>query len=148
MRISDWSSDVCSSDLRRVPGRRPDPSRGDSLTGAHHMKPSIILSALLLASAQLPAWAQQPVTAPARNAQNQERPLVARTPDDQVTSDWGLQPQEWARYRELMDGPLGIYSPNLDPLSALGIEARTDEERRRYAELHVQVQHHPPGKLP
>ncbi|WP_088138663.1 TIGR03759 family integrating conjugative element protein [Achromobacter xylosoxidans] len=104
------------------------------------MKPSIILSALLLASAQLPAWAQQPVTAPARNAQNQERPLVARTPDDQVTSDWGLQPQEWARYRELMDGPLGIYSPNLDPLSALGIEARTDEERRRYAELQVQVE--------
>jgi integrating conjugative element protein (TIGR03759 family) len=39
-----------------------------------------------------------------------------------------------------MDGPLGIYSPNLDPLSALGIEARTDEERRRYAELQVQVE--------
>ena len=34
----------------------------------------------------------------------------------------------------------GIYSPNLDPLSALGIEARTDEERRRYAELQVQVE--------
>ena len=104
------------------------------------MKPSIILSALLLASAQLPAWAQQPATATARNAQTQERPLVARTPNDQVGSDWGLQPQEWARYRELMDGPLGIYSPNLDPLSALGIEARTDEERRRYAELQVQIE--------
>src|SRR3546814_4495355 len=78
--------------------------------------------------------------APARNAQSQERPLVARVLDDRVASDWGLQPQEWARYRELMDGPLGIYSPNLDPLSALGIEARTDEERRRYAELQVQVE--------
>ncbi len=42
------------------------------------MKPSIILSALLLASAQLSAWAQQPATAPARNAQSQERPLVTR----------------------------------------------------------------------
>ncbi|MFL4110810.1 TIGR03759 family integrating conjugative element protein, partial [Pseudomonas aeruginosa] len=104
------------------------------------MKPSIILSALLLASTQWPAWAQQPATAPARNAQSQERPLVARILDDRVASDWGLQPQEWARYRELMDGPLGIYSPNLDPLSALGIEARTDEERRRYAELQVQVE--------
>ncbi|HEK0151652.1 TPA: TIGR03759 family integrating conjugative element protein [Pseudomonas aeruginosa] len=104
------------------------------------MKPSIVLSALLLASTQLPAWAQQPSAAPARNAQSQERPLVARTPNDQVASDWGLQPQEWARYRELMEGPLGIYSPNLDPLSALGIEARTDEERRRYAELQVQIE--------
>ncbi|WP_230653794.1 TIGR03759 family integrating conjugative element protein, partial [Pseudomonas aeruginosa] len=104
------------------------------------MKPSIILSALLLASVQWPAWAQQPATAPARNAQSQERPLAARVLDDRVASNWGLQPQEWARYRELMDGPLGIYSPNLDPLSALGIEARTDEERRRYAELQVQVE--------
>src|SRR3990167_8870549 len=125
---------------RGVPSRRPDPSRGDSLIGAHHMKPSIILSALLLASVQWPAWAQQSATAPARNAQSQERPLAARVLDDRVASNWGLQPQEWVRYRELMDGPLGIYSPNLDPLSALGIEARTDEERRRYAELQVQVE--------
>lgn len=104
------------------------------------MKPSIILSALLLASSQLPASAQQPVTTPSRNAQSQERPLVARILDDRVASGWGLQPQEWARYRELMEGPLGIYSPNLDPLSALGIEARSNEERRRYAELQVQVE--------
>jgi hypothetical protein len=104
------------------------------------MKPSILLSALVLASVQWPAWAQQPATAPARNAQSQERPLAARVLDDRAASEWGLQPQEWARYRELMDGPLGIYSPNLDPLSALGIEARTDEERRRYAELQVQVE--------
>ncbi|WP_455749116.1 TIGR03759 family integrating conjugative element protein [Herbaspirillum huttiense] len=67
-------------------------------------------------------------------------PAGARVLDDRVATEWGLQPQEWARYRELMDGPLGIYSPNLDPLSALGIEARTDEERRRYAELQVQVE--------
>ena len=39
-----------------------------------------------------------------------------------------------------MEGPLGIHSPNLDPLTALGIEARSDEERRRYAELQVQVE--------
>ncbi|HCF6900236.1 TPA: TIGR03759 family integrating conjugative element protein [Pseudomonas aeruginosa] len=104
------------------------------------MKPSIILSALLLASTQWPALAQQPATVPARNAQSQERPLAARIPDDRVASDWGLQPQEWTRYRDLMDGPLGIYSPNLDPLSALGIEARTDEERRRYAELQVEAE--------
>ena len=63
------------------------------------MRPSIILSALLLASAQLSAWAQQPATAPARNTQSQERSLIARSVDDRVASDWGLQPQEWARYR-------------------------------------------------
>lgn len=104
------------------------------------MKPSIILFALMLASAPWLTLAQQPTTAAARNAQPQERPITTRPLDDRAISDWGLQPQEWARYRELMDGPLGIYSPNLDPLSALGIEARTDDERRRYAELQVQVE--------
>ena len=46
----------------------------------------------------------QPATAPARNAQSQERPLAARVLDDRVASNWGLQPQEWARYRELISG--------------------------------------------
>ena len=63
------------------------------------MKPAIILSALLLASAQLPTLAQQPDTAPAGNTQSQERPLVTRALNDRVASNWGLQPQEWARYR-------------------------------------------------
>lgn len=53
---------------------------------------------------------------------------------------WGLQPQEWQRYQELMDGPLGIYSPGLDPLTALGISARDEVERRRYAEIQVKAE--------
>ena len=55
-------------------------------------------------------------------------------------SQWGLQNAEWQRYQQLMQGPLGTYSPNIDPLTALGIEARTDEERTRYAELQVQME--------
>jgi integrating conjugative element protein (TIGR03759 family) len=39
-----------------------------------------------------------------------------------------------------MQGPLGVYSPNLDPLTALGIEARDDAERARYAELQVHAE--------
>lgn len=50
---------------------------------------------------------------------------------------WGLKADEYQRYQELMDGPLGIYSPGLDPLTALGISARTEEERRYFAELQV-----------
>ncbi|MCY1368986.1 integrating conjugative element protein [compost metagenome] len=51
-----------------------------------------------------------------------------------------MSSDEWTRYRELMRGPLGLYSPNLDPLTALGIEARSAEEQRRYAELQVQAE--------
>jgi integrating conjugative element protein (TIGR03759 family) len=39
-----------------------------------------------------------------------------------------------------MQGPLGIHSPNLDPLSVLGIEARDDAELRRFAELQVRME--------
>ncbi|PAU86034.1 TIGR03759 family integrating conjugative element protein [Pseudomonas sp. WN033] len=69
-----------------------------------------------------------------------ERPLATERSDERQAGDWGLRAEEWVRYRELMEGPLGTYSPNLDPLSALGIEARTEEDRRRYAELQVQAE--------
>lgn len=58
----------------------------------------------------------------------------------ELAREWGLTPQEWTRYRTVMEGPRGIYSPGLDPLTALGIEAKSAEERRRYAELQVQAE--------
>jgi integrating conjugative element protein (TIGR03759 family) len=60
--------------------------------------------------------------------------------DERQAQDWGLRAEEWLRYRQLMQGPLGIHSPNLDPLTALGIEARDDTERARYAELQVRAE--------
>jgi integrating conjugative element protein (TIGR03759 family) len=63
-----------------------------------------------------------------------------RSAAEHQAQQWGLQPQEWQRYQELMDGPLGIYSPGLDPLSALGISARDEAERRRYAEMQVMAE--------
>ena len=42
---------------------------------------------------------------------------------------------EWRRYRELMAGIRGSISPaNLSPIEVLGIHARDEAERRRYAE--------------
>lgn len=57
-----------------------------------------------------------------------------------LAGEWGLTPQEWNRYQTLMQGPRGIYSPGLDPLTALGIEAKTVEDRRRYAQLQVKAE--------
>ncbi|WP_416139109.1 TIGR03759 family integrating conjugative element protein [Halomonas sp. HK25] len=53
---------------------------------------------------------------------------------------WRLTERDWDRYVSLMEGPRGIWSPNLDPITALGVEARSAEERRRYAELLVEVE--------
>ncbi len=51
--------------------------------------------------------------------------------------EWGLTTEEWQRYQQLSKGRRGILSPGLDPITLLGIEARTEEERRHYAELSV-----------
>lgn len=86
-------------------------------------------------------------TLTADNIPSRERPMATERADEQHARDWGLSTEEWARYRALMQGPLGIYSPNLDPPTALGIEARSDQERHRYAELQVQAEAHRVEKL-
>ena len=54
---------------------------------------------------------------------------------------WRLSTEEWAQYQTLMAGPRGIWSPNLDPVTVLGIDAETEAERRRYAELLVMLEY-------
>ncbi|HEX7637854.1 MAG TPA: TIGR03759 family integrating conjugative element protein [Burkholderiaceae bacterium] len=81
----------------------------------------------------------QPASA-VRTTQSQARTSVDAALDERQARDWGLRPEDWTRYRSLMQGPLGIYSPGLDPLTALGIEARSDAERAHFAELQVRAE--------
>ena len=55
---------------------------------------------------------------------------------------WGIGVDEVRRSRALMRGPRGAFSvANLSPLEILGIHARSDAERRRYAELFARAMH-------
>ena len=51
---------------------------------------------------------------------------------------WRLDHEEYQRYLDLMRGPLGKWSPDIDPLLALGMFAESSQEERRYAELYAQ----------
>ena len=51
---------------------------------------------------------------------------------------WRLDHEEYQRYLDLMRGPLGKWSPDLDPLLVLGMFAESSQEERRYAELYAQ----------
>lgn len=62
------------------------------------------------------------------------------TTTESVAKQFDLTSEEWTRYELIMKGPRGYWSPNLDPLTALGVEARTEAERRRYAELQVRLE--------
>ncbi|MBT0960344.1 hypothetical protein [Denitromonas iodatirespirans] len=55
---------------------------------------------------------------------------------------WGLDLTELRRARQLLAGPRGAFSvPNISPVEALGIHARTPAERDRYAELFARLTH-------
>ena len=79
-----------------------------------------------------------PVTTQSRTQDTQSAPL-GRSDSEQAAS-WGLTEQEWTRFEQIQAGPRGFWSPNLDPLTALGVEAQTDQERQRYAELQVALE--------
>ena len=85
--------------------------------------------------------------APSSNPQNTLRQSTDRSETQhQFTQEkkaqiWGLSQTEWNRYETLMQGMHGYRSDTLDPLTLLGIEARTDEERRRYAEQLARIEH-------
>ena len=107
---------------------------------------SMIGLALALAAVATEASAQAAPVATSRVTPSQVQASTDAALEERLAKDWGLRADEWARYRQVMQGPLGIYSPNLDPLTALGIEARSDDERRRYAELQVQAESKRVGK--
>ncbi|HDI9609664.1 TPA: TIGR03759 family integrating conjugative element protein, partial [Escherichia coli] len=59
----------------------------------------------------------------------------------QQAGQWGVSEEDYRRYQSLMSGPRGIQSPGLDPLTVLGIEARTPAERRVWAEKWVRAEY-------
>lgn len=73
-----------------------------------------------------------------------------RLSDENKSELWQIQNQstsneisvnEIQRYNSLMKGTRGLQSPNLDPVTTLGIEARNDTERRHYAEIWVKQEY-------
>ena len=98
----------------------------------------LYLLALLGSSIPQLVFAQASTIPDTLRSREQATPMTAV--DEQRAKDWGLNTDEWRRYGELMQGPLGLYSPNIDPLTALGIEATSEAEQRRYAELQVQAE--------
>ena len=56
-------------------------------------------------------------------------------------TEWGLSDREWQQYEQVLKGPRAIQSPGIDPLMALGLEADSDSERRRFAEKWVREEY-------
>jgi len=85
----------------------------------------------------------------AARAQTQQDPINTRTTTKviyetqsaaETASQWGLTDAEWQRYRQVMAQKRGVWSPGLDPLTALGVSADTASERKHFAELYVRAE--------
>jgi hypothetical protein len=60
--------------------------------------------------------------------------------DEELAQVWSLSLSEIRRAKMLMQGPRGAFSsPQLSPIEALGIHARSDGERDHYARLFARV---------
>ena len=57
-----------------------------------------------------------------------------------LAKQWMLKETDWVKYKLLMSGPRGIWSPGLDPITALGVSETDIVERKRYAEIWIKIE--------
>lgn len=57
-----------------------------------------------------------------------------------VAKQFKLTEQDWRKYKQLKKGPWGYWAPDLDPLTMLGMAARDQRERQRYARIWMEVE--------
>ncbi len=81
-----------------------------------------LLSGLVLLLS-FPAVGQEATTSREASSQmsgSQFGTLKQQTSQSALAQEWGLNQQEWTRYQTLMQGPRGVYSPGIDPLTERG----------------------------
>ncbi|POA87679.1 TIGR03759 family integrating conjugative element protein [Pseudomonas sp. FW305-E2] len=71
---------------------------------------------------------------------SEQSPLARQDFAADQAKAWGLTEDEWATFERLQTGPRHYWTPQLDPLTTLGVEANSDQERQRYAELQVRLE--------
>src|SRR3546814_15427597 len=120
MRISDWSSDVCSSDLLQPDAQRqPAETRSDDDRAAHRARPGMAVIARPIGTGGLPV--RMRIWSPMVERSAWNRPTIARALD-RIAHTW-KRPRR-ARPRARGDGDLRRPSP------AARTGATRTEERR------------------
>ena len=121
-------------------------SRGMATTHCHYRKEVLMTRLSRLSLILLPAclFAGLAWTAPklvdSAPQFSEQMPLGRQASDAARAKAWGLMEDEWAKFERLQAGPRHYWSPQLDPLTTLGVEADSDRERQRYAELQVRLE--------
>lgn len=96
-------------------------------------------AAILIAAHAVSAQAQTGRTTTSTTT-TQAAQTQAESADHSVARHWGLTLDDYRRYQALMKGVRGAISdPRISPIEVLGIHARDDAERRKYAEMFARL---------
>ena len=57
-----------------------------------------------------------------------------------LAKQWMLEDTDWVKYKNLMEGPRGTWSPDLDPITVLGVSEENAYDRKRYAEIWMKLE--------
>lgn len=108
---------------------------------------------LLLLATGCPPTAAQTQTVRTQQLSSEALSQIQRSDSERLVTDldardrlvadiWGLSADEMSRAKVLMQGPRAAFSvSNLSPLEALGIHARSESERRKYAQMLAKAFH-------
>jgi len=94
----------------------------------------LVATVLLAGAATGQAETRSTTVLPQPLTTTQNRPVA------ELAAQWGLTPSEWQSYQQIMRDRRGIWSPGLDPITALGVSADSAEQRTHYAELYVRTE--------
>ncbi|MDZ7840856.1 MAG: TIGR03759 family integrating conjugative element protein [Gammaproteobacteria bacterium] len=95
-----------------------------------------MIAFFLLTSTVGPALAQEASSRASTEESDTRAEASPLTASERAQSQqWALSDTEWRRYKTLMQGIRGRLSPDISPIEALGIHARSDAERQRYAQM-------------
>lgn len=75
-----------------------------------------------------------------RSTLDKETAATLTENDKSLAKQWMLSETDWVKYKQIMSGPRGIWSPGLDPITALGVSETDPQERKRYAELWIKIE--------
>lgn len=103
---------------------------------------SVTLSSPVLAADSSRPEAADSTAAPSKFSDSRVEDVIERLSEEEKTlaKQWMLTEKDWVKYKRVMAGPRGIWSPGLDPITALGVMETDPAERRRYAEIWMKME--------
>ena len=101
---------------------------------------SVITADIAIAQTPTDTRSMGNVSSQAQSSLDQKSGMQLTDEERSLAKQWMLKESDWIKYKKIMSGPRGIWSPGLDPLTALGVSETDPAERERYAMIWMKVE--------